>query len=258
MAESVECAECGNRYDSQVDAFCSRCGSTKTGQTFTASVDVAQRGGAVRRRVQAGGVILLVMGLLAMVAYATIAIAPAVVVDNMEVFLTDQQGGEVAVQVLQNGTPVAGTEVRFVHPDGSVLANASTNAQGWANASAASAYLLVEVGDFQQGVVSLPEATTAMEVDLATATGGETVGLDTVVSAVRGVSGFFAVMSLFVVAGGIAAIRVQGRGLALGGAGLGMLPALILFVATPTGGVGLLLLVTGTAFVLIYSGRREF
>jgi hypothetical protein len=110
--DTVDCAECGNRYDSQANPFCPKCGSTKTGAPLPGAVAAGTRIDPRRRRVQLAGVILMVMGLFFLAGTLMGAIFPAAsqpdqLYEAAATFAPPPgTGGALDVDFLQNGTPI--------------------------------------------------------------------------------------------------------------------------------------------------------
>ena len=94
----MTCAECGTRYDSDQNAFCPRCGSTAKGQAVPAALQVAQRNDPGRRRVQASGALLLIIGLLFLAsAIGTAVLSRDEVSADYAKVLANQDGGTLVV-----------------------------------------------------------------------------------------------------------------------------------------------------------------
>jgi hypothetical protein len=121
VGDLVTCKECGTRYDTD-HGFCPRCGSTARGPTLPHAVAVAQRRDPGRRRVQASGVLLLVVGLLFLVSSL---IGLAVPLEEVAVSfvepMADQPGGTL---ILAGGDNVT-YDVIVTTVDGAVVANAT-------------------------------------------------------------------------------------------------------------------------------------
>lgn len=233
VPDVVECAECGNRYDSDRNPFCPRCGSTRQDQSMAAAMPSAARARPQRRRVQAGGLVLLAMGALLLVAGGAGVFQAEHAVVQEPPALAALPGGEVHVRVLEDGAPRENVSVAVLAWNGSRQQEHATDAGGWANLTMDRALSHVIVADngttWNRTVVAMEDVTVRLELDLATADREEEdwLGVGAVVSQVRILGGVLAFLAAMMVAGGVAALRVRARGLAMAGIVAGMVPALL-------------------------------
>lgn len=94
LVDQVSCAECATSYDSDLNAFCPRCGSTDRSKAVPGALPVAARHDPRRRRVQASGVLLLVSGTLFLVfAVLGLAMPRAELAAQFVEPMADQPGG---------------------------------------------------------------------------------------------------------------------------------------------------------------------
>lgn len=265
--DRVTCAECKESYDSDTTPFCPRCGSTKVRQEdLLAGARVsAAAADPRRRRVQIGGVILVSLSSLGLF-FALIAgiFAPQLMADDIPQVMDGLPGGEVRVQVVDNGTAVEGAAVRFTTPNGSTVAQGET-VGGWYNASTpqqAVVYVNVttDAGSWERRAVVLQGEDLTVRVDVADdpRAASEWLGLGMLMRALRIVLVVFGVAALVMLGAGISALRLRNRSLALTGAVVGLLPILVIFVASQSVGAFLVLALIGVALWFIVSGRRQF
>lgn len=257
--EEVECAECSNRYDSQVHTFCPRCGNAR------------QRGAAVsyrpqafdprRRRAQAGGVILLTTAALSLVLYGYgMVVAPQLLTPELAgAVMQDQPGGTLEVRL----DGLDGATVNVTRFDGTPLRNA-TAVDGTAtfeDLESAAVNVRVQHGSghwSRQALVLEGQAVTLRVGSDDPMADSTLAGADQMVTPIRVVLGFFAAVAAFVVLAGVSALRLRHRGIAIAGAVIGLLPVLMLAVAFPTVGSLLLLVLLGVALAFIVAGRMHF
>lgn len=238
VEERVECAECGERYDSNEFTFCPRCGGTRAGAPAAAGVARGVDAGRRRRKVQSGGLILTIMGSVAAIAFLATVFFPAAQLEAVVPVLADQPGGELSVLVVDAGAPVANATVLVAAYDGTPLFNATTGADGLANftlADNAAANVTVQYdgASWLRHVVVLEGGSETLEVDTSgPAEDTRWQGLDRLMLALRIFAGAMAVMALLVVAGGVAAMRLRFRHFATAGAFVGLVPTLLMFVMT--------------------------
>lgn len=268
--DSVQCAECGERYDSDEHPFCPRCGALEKAEASEAPFVMAARDDPRRRRVQAAGVMMtLVGGLMLVLFLVMLAMAPSLVPQTLDT-LADQPGGAVHIHLSEGGAPVHGAEVTLSARNGTLLQNGTTDQNGWANFTAvgpAGIDLAVHhAGNvWTRAVFSLPGAgtdasATVVELDLAVAprTSEDWMGVDAFVTGSRVIAAVFSLVSAVTVAGGVSALRLRRRSLATAGALVGMLPWLILFVASLNGLVLAVLLFFALALWFLRQGRALF
>lgn len=214
MAETVDCAECGNRYDSQVNPFCPRCGSTKTGVPVPGAVPVSQRADPRRRRLQAAGVVLGVMGLLSAASLAYImAFPPSASPAAYEAYANlagGGPGGQLHVRVLVEGR-AAGNETLAIGNETSANQTVRTDSHGWSNLTLPHAVTQVVVvahnaTKFRFYVPA--NQTYETTINATSAQGVEWQGAPLFSPGViRAVAGAFLAMSLLVFWGGLCAVR---------------------------------------------------
>jgi hypothetical protein len=264
VADSVECAECGTRYDSDVQAFCPRCGGLRQGTPMAPAVTSAARRLPSRRRVQVGGVILAATsGVFFVLAVVGFFAAGSLTVESLQL-LDGAEGGAVEVRVVSGGEGVAGARVELQRIDGEAFANGTTDENGTVRLSAkASALNRVQVTyenqSWHRRVFAGPGAVRSVEFDVAAPPGALPDVLQTKkeVSQVRMFAGMAAAFMALGIAGGIAAIRLRPRNVAVAGAIAGLAPVLLLVFAVPAAGLVPALLM-GLAAALILPGRGAF
>ncbi len=274
--EAVECSECGTRYDSDNNAFCPRCGSTSKGGPVAGALQAARRSDPRRRRVQAAGIILMVMG---SVAFAQFLYA-AIVVPDLDPSIYEQlqgtpladasAGGAVHLHYLENGTPLAGLRVRIDAMAGNQSLELTTNDAGWANTTKVpSAFITITVQNSTTGAnFTAPFVrhayapfgqTLVVQDDLAKRTGTETPwSAPSLATEVRIIAGFLAGFAVLVAAAGLLAFKLRAFGLALAGAILAVVPALLLALVLPNLLSMLNLVAVVFALVFIAKGRSQF
>ncbi|MGB0652150.1 MAG: hypothetical protein ACPGQL_03025 [Thermoplasmatota archaeon] len=241
--DRVDCAECGERYDSAEFTFCPRCGGTgarpagakptTAGGVGAAPTMMDIQRSVARRRVQRGGIILVAMG----AATAAMLIASLFLVEtqldaSLDALAT-QAGGDLEIQVLgPAGDPAVGVNVTLLDMEGSALANGTTGAGGWWNTTAPQAGVNVTALDTWQRAFALGGQTLPVTLD-ATATPDDAwISDGALVTGLRIYMVVLLAMTLFVVGGGIAALRLKGRRLAVSGAFMGSIPAVLMALAT--------------------------
>lgn len=259
--EEVQCAECGTRYNSQVQAFCPRCGNE--GSRPLRELPPV-RYDPKRRRAQMGGLILAALGLVALLQLGWVAVSPEPLSDVQlqefsEVALfQDQPGGDMMLRVVRDGEP-AEAAVVWRDMDGTGLANATTK-DGWANATGLGSA-------FGRAEIQAADGTNHTVSFYAPAGGSFTTTVDLSdppawvgarqVSATRVVSGLLAFFAAFVMAAGILAFRLRAWRIALAGSILALMPALVVGLLSPLAGL-FLLVPSGLALAFIVGGRRHF
>ncbi len=258
--EEVDCSECGNRYDSQANAFCPRCGNVSKRPAAAAAFKPA-RYDPRRRRAQIGGIILAVLGGFALMQAAWAAIAPTPLDDaqldgfaDIELF-RDQAGGDIRLRWLDNGTPLAGN-VTFTGLNGQALGNV-TLSNGWSNLTASAVafgnatlvgsnvtvQFYTPAGQRVSGTVDVSAPPNWVAVEQIPAT--------------RIIAAFLAFFAGFVLLGGIMAMRLKAWGLAVAAGFIALVPALLLAVIVPLAGI-LLAFPTALALAFVFGGRRHF
>lgn len=174
-------------------------------------------------------------------------------------------GGEVRLLVQRDGAAVPDLPVDVQTSDGASLGNGTTDAAGWYNATLGDHAIvrLVVVapeGNFTRGVVALEGSATTLRLDVAhdpQAT-SHWAGLSPLLTVVRILLAFFLAVAALLVAAGICAMRLRAWGVAVFGGAVGVLPVLLLFVASLSIGMLLVLLVIGLPVWFIARGRRYF
>lgn len=282
MGDWVQCSECGNRYDLDAQAFCSRCGST----TRIASVGPAAVAGtaprsaaltAARRRAQIGGLLSTILGLLFVVAslgflFTTLPTPgpnPDAALDNYleSIFLVQPnatfKGGALSLHVVN--TTALPANVTLLTPGGKPFLNATTDAKGWLNTTLvehAAATLRVSIGNrtFARDVLSFPESKLVVILDgnHDATTDSHRLGIEPVRNYARAFLGIIAGAGVLLMAAGICAILLRWHTFAL----IAPSPTLVLigYVTVATAGIGLILLflLEFVALVLVASGKRAF
>lgn len=265
--DRVTCAECQENYDSDAMPFCPRCGSTKStpGVLSGARATAAARDPR-RRRVQIGGVMLTILGGLGVVMFILSAVlAGQLMTDIAGDVLVGLPGGELEVRVLDNGTAVPNATVQILHQNGTILHEDRTEASGWSNVTALDEALvdvrvLTPEGNWTRTVIVLQGSDDQLIIDVAEdpTTSPDWVGAAELVRTLRITAVVFSVASLMVLAAGISALRLRNRGLAITGAVVGLIPALLLFVVTLAVGALLMVLSLTVALYMVVAGRHQF
>lgn len=271
MADPVTCAECGVRYDPAVNAFCPRCGSTVRGATLPPALEAARRHDPSRRRVQASGTVLAVVGGLLVLLFLPVMFLSSGFTGQTIDDVASQQpeipvpGGELHLTVLRAGTPASGLLVNVSTPAGTPIANGTTDASGRFNASLGDhafvyATVVAPEGNFTRRAIALDGTSTDVSLDLATdpVESEHWAGLGPLLRVVRILLAVFLAVAAMLCAAGICAMRLRAWAFAVSGAAIGVIPALLLFVASLSLGVLLILLVMGVPLYFIARGRRHF
>jgi hypothetical protein len=259
--ELVACAECGNRYEASL-GFCPRCGGTARGET--ANTPASPRNPA-RMRLQLGGLLLLLVGLLFLAGPLAILADPSPTERQMHDWWTaaqeggQLQGGDVALVLMRDGNPVAGANVT-VTAGNRTLATGQTDQAGHFNASLGPfvAVTLHVDGAFRRDALSIvPGAATTVRLDVA---------IDPAESeAVTGIEGFVTgvvvtilLLSLLLALGGLSALLVRWRGLALAGPLPTLAVVLLGTLIFLNAGTLALLAILAVPYALVVSGRAAF
>lgn len=256
VSDLVPCAQCGVRYDPASNAFCPRCGSTAKGAAVPAALEVAQRRDPGRRRVQASGALLLVVGLLFLVsALVSLAIPVGEMAQTFVDPMANQPGGTLTVDPAGAGS----FDVTLRSVAGDILANATNQTQPFSFESADHATLRYEVrtaaGARNGTAIVFPGDTLRIAADapspalpLVSSTLATTVEVGRYV---------FLGIAAVLVAGGASAIALRFYGLAATAAILGALLALIVLAGYLLAGL-LFAIPFGFAAAFLLRGRRYF
>lgn len=255
VEETVDCQECGLRYDSSQNAFCPRCGSEHKAPERRATMDLVKRSDPARRRVQIGGVILMALAALALIQFLIAAFdtsppddATLEMLSGVEL-MRDTPGGDL--DVLGNGTYV----LRLM--DGTEVENGTLAGSHTFDLSSTFTNLTLTTGDGEIiRLIYLPEGESHTLDLQGAAPGQEWVAAGTV-GAMQALAGFMAFFAALTVLGGLMAFRLRHRKVAYLACGLALLPGLVLLILLPAAGL-LLLLLPGAATGLIVSGRQQF
>lgn len=256
MSDLVACAECGVRYAPAANAFCPRCGSTAKGVAVPAALEVATRRDPGRRRVQASGALLLVVGLLFLVSSAiSLAIPVGEMAQTFVEPMADQPGGTL---VIAPGAYAPFDVVVRSHA-GEVLANATNQTQPFTFTSPEHATLhyeaLVGEGPARNGTaIVFPGDTLQVSLDDAPAFPAVSSTLATTVRVGRYV---FLGLSAILLAGGASATALRWHGVAATAAVVGALLALVVLAGYLLAGL-LFAVPFGFAAYFILRGRRHF
>ncbi|MFO1532233.1 MAG: hypothetical protein ABR562_00820 [Thermoplasmatota archaeon] len=263
MAWAV-CAECNTRYDARTLAFCPRCGGTARAGS-DATPGPGGRRDPARMRLQLGGVLLLILGGLFLAAATTALMNPGATERQVFLFGLGQdesfQGGEVAVRVLDDGLPVPGANVTM-QAGNRTLAAGATDLDGRFNATlrgsiAVNVTVTRGTESWLRQVLAPQGVTATVAIDLAhdaassdRVVGAQGLALTTMLALL--------VLSLLLSVGGLAAVLVRWRGLALAGplpvVALAALLVLLYFSIGPL----LFLAMLGAPYALVVSGRSAF
>ena len=224
MVESVECAECGNRYDSQEDPFCPRCGSNTQAIGAAPVMAAARLFDPRRRRARSAGIVLIVLSLFFAAQFSFAAIVPA---DDSGLLgvaksLPPGPGGELIVHVTSGNSSVVGAQVQFLDSNGTLQASLVTNSEGKAShqftASLGNVTIAYEGQLWHRGVY-IPAGSTTLSVDIATAPAGVTEAFaPSLQSVFRTAAIVGAVIAFFILGAGFAAFRLRYFAIAASGA----------------------------------------
>lgn len=263
------CTQCGVRYGQDL-TFCPRCGSTAKGASVPAALDVARRRDPERRRVQASGVVLAAVGgLLVLLFLPVLALSQSLTSATLDDLITQENGvqiagGTLALFVTNATAPAANLPVHVTNLEGEGIANGTTDAQGRFRANLGdSAFVKVslqtEAGNYTRKAVALEGSTTTVRLDLAEPMEDSTwSGVRPLLIVLRVLLAVFTLVAGLLFAAGICALRLKGWSFAVLGATIGLVPLLLLLVATFNVGLLLLFLVVGFPLLFIARGRRHF
>lgn len=267
----MECSECGTPYDSQEHPFCPRCGSTAQRSAEPGALVSARRNDPSRRRVQASGAVLAAVGGLFLPFLGlALALAPNFAGLALAQMHTGQApagvvGGNVTVEVVRDGAPLAGVPVTLRHGNGTLLANGTTDADGRFRAAlgaALTASVEVRPGNatYLRNATAITGTETVVRIDVASDPLAQDgwVGADRMVQYLRVFLGVMLAVSALVLAAGVSAIRLKAWGFTVSAGAVGLLPFLVLFVASFALGALVALLAIGIPVVVIARGRRFF
>lgn len=179
----------------------------------------------------------MVMGAVAAFAFLFSTFLPAAQVEQNIGLLADQPGGELHIQILDAGAPLANVTINVTALSGQAILNATTDDAGWANVTlddhaAVNLTFTYQGQTWQRSVLALDMQEVAVDVATDPQSVDRWIGIDSLLAATRVLSGVFACMALLVVAGGVAALRLRARPFATAGAFMGLIPAALLFLAT--------------------------
>jgi hypothetical protein len=273
----VQCAECGNRFDAGLTGFCTRCGATAPPPGAPGASPAGPAGwqplrrDGLRRRVQVGGILLAAWGALLAVACLAFALLPTGVLAGQLDSVVDDlgdaalPGGALHVQVLDNGTALAGATVELRTPTGHQLSSNRTDAHGWANATLgehAAANLTVRAGGhvLERRVLVRDNDTLEARLDVARdpAAGTARLGVDRLVDLLRIGAVVLGAAALLLLAGGVAAVAVRWPVLAIAGPVPVLALTVLLAVATLSVGMFVILVLQAVGLALVVSGRPAF
>jgi hypothetical protein len=222
----------------------------------------------LRRRVQVGGILLATWGLLLAISCLAFTVLPTgVLAGQMDAVFDDLgdaslSGGQLHLQVLDNGTPAQAT-VETHLPSGRLL-GANQTVGGWANltlGSHGSVNVTVRAGDhvLLRRVVVLANDTYVARVDVARdAATAPRLGTERLVGFVRLAAGVVGGAAVLLLAGGLAALAVRWPILAIAGPLPVLALTLLLTVATLNPGLLAILAIQAVGLALVVLGRPAF
>ncbi len=240
-------------------AFCPACGGTKQGAAApgpVAGLDMTVR------RVRMAGIALVSLGAVMTVGLVAVFIFAAEILPETLEQLAPQPGGGFHLHFTENGTGAANATVTVEGVEGPVL-NGTTGPGGWWNVTEAPAGIWVNTtwqGEtWSRRVFSVAGSPAALEVDTSEArVEDDWVGAQDFLRSVRVMAGVLLLVSLVVIAGGVSALRLHHRGLAMAGGIVGLLPPILLFTATRSLVTMLILGVMAASLAFIVKGRERF
>ena len=257
VSDLVVCGQCGTRYDSDQNAFCPRCGSTAKGKVLPAALQVARRNDPGRRRVQASGALLLIVGVL-FLAFALVSFATPTqeLTRNFVEPMSDRPGGELRIEPPADGSAF---DVVVTTPAGLAIANATNQTGPVVVASPEHASLVVNVthaGTTRSFHAIVIEGETLSVAADGPANGDVVVSplLETTAEASRIV---FLVLAVLLAGGGLCALMLRAWGLAAAAAIAGALLGAIALLGFLVSGL-LFAVPFGFAAYFILGGRRHF
>lgn len=252
----MTCGECGTRYDSDQNAFCPRCGSTAKGAVLPAAVAVAARHDPARRRVQASGALLLIVGGLFLVsAVAGILLSGGELPPEFAGLVEDQPGGTVRV-IAANGTTY---DLTLSTLDGRELQRFGnqTGPLDIPLGDRSSVVLGIDAGAGLANVTAVAMAGDTLEVDVASVQDGDLRASPQLHTINRVATGLAVAFTGLLLAGGLAAVTLRWFPLAAAGAALGVLLAMLAMALFTWAGL-LFAIPFGFAAAFIFRGRRFF
>lgn len=256
VSDLVPCAQCGVRYDPASNAFCPRCGSTAKGAAVPAALEVAQRRDPGRRRVQASGALLLVVGVLFLIsALVSLAIPVGEMAQTFVAPMADQPGGTLTVDASDAGP----FDVSLRSMGGTVLANATNQTAPFSFESTEHAtvqYTVVTASGTRNGTAIVFPGDT-LRIDPDAPSPALPVVSSTLATTVEVGRYVFLGIAAVLVAGGTSAIALRFYGLAATAAILGALLALIVLAGYLLAGL-LFAIPFGFAAAFLLRGRRYF
>ncbi len=251
------CAECGTRYDSDQNPFCPRCGSTEQGKVVPAALQVARRFDPARRRVQASGALLLLVGGLFLVSSLLgLAVPVGEVAQQFVAPMADQPGGELRLVPDVEHTHF---DVVVTTLDGKPIANATAASEPVTIVSRSHATMAVNVT--QNGTSHTFHAIVLggdkLTVDVSQPEDGDVVVSSTLATIVQVGRVVFILAAATLIGGGVGALALRAWGLAAAASLVGLLLALLVLVGFFLAGL-LFALPFGFAAYFILRGRRHF
>lgn len=253
----MTCAECGTRYDSDQNPFCPRCGSVAKGAVVPAAVQVARRSDPGRRRVQASGALLLLVGALFLVSSLVgLAVPVGEVARQFVEPMADQPGGELVIVPGVEHTPF---DAVVTSVDGKPIANATAQADPVTVPSPDHATMVVNVtqGGAARQFHAVVLTGDRLTVDLDEVGDGDVVVGSTLATTVQVGRVLFIAIAALLIGGGVAAILLRWWGLAAAAAVVGALLAAVVLVGFLLPGL-LFAVPFGFVAVFVLGGRRHF
>lgn len=256
MSDHVSCGQCGTRYDSDENAFCPRCGSTRHSDPVPGALPVAARHDPGRRRVQASGVLLIIVGSLFLVSSLVgLAIPVQELARQFVEPMADQPGG-VLLLVPGDDAPYAATVSTLA---GEVLVNESAQVGDLRVASPkhASLKVLWTAGNVSGNVTAIVISGDTLRLPLNVAPAQDTVIGATLAKTVSVGRIVFIVAATVLVAGGASGLLLRAWPLAAVAALMGVILGLVVVAAFLWAGL-LFAIPFGLAASFILRGRRYF
>ena len=270
MPDWVVCAECHTRYEATQFSFCTRCGSTaRAGSGAPVPVSPLRRRDPARMRLQLGGVLLLAVGLVfvgsAVLLFMNPAWSQGTSFDQLGQSPADPTApaGDIQVHVTDSGVDLRGANVS-VTAGNRTVATGTTGADGRYNATLTGSFAVnvtVQAGNgtWVRRALAPHGFVVPVDVDIGRdARSTDRVAGPEELFLVTGIA--WLVMSLLMVLGGLAAVLVRWRGLALGGPLPTVAFVLWLAVLLFQAGIAILLpiVLVVMPYALVVSGRSAF